>query len=237
MLGACGGGVPASPAQPSTPNVLTFLLSRGSLVVNQKVPTTVALSDFQFQIIVNGQVANTLPGNGASTTLRIPVASAQTTYRLNLVGPAGFILSQPCEGTSRAGTAVCSGQIVDTRAVCDDTVVNYVYKVTERLTLVNKCTAAIVTLSEISESDEDDSDQRSARRPRPALLGDAHGRQRVHEWLAGARGGLRRRCREKRRSRRHLQQIQEELPQDRTRQEHRVSRPWRPGCRGRPQHA
>lgn len=184
MLGACGGGVPASPAQPSTPNVLTFLLSRGSLVVNQQLPTAVALSDFQFQIVINGQVANTLPGNGASTTLRIPVASAQSTYRLNLVGPAGFILSQPCEGTSRAGTAVCSGQIVDTRAVCDDTIVNYVYKVTERLTLVNKCTAAIVTLSEISESDEDDSDQEAHGVPDPRFSGIlTAGNASVNGWL------------------------------------------------------
>jgi hypothetical protein len=160
VFASCGGGQSASPAQPSTPKVLNFSLSRGSLVVNQKVPTTVALSNFQFQIIVNGQVANTLPGNGASTTISIPITAAQTTiYRVNLVGPAGFILSQPCEGTSGAGTVVCSGQIVDTRAVCDDTVINYVYRAADRLTVVNKCSAAIVTLEEISESDEADSDR------------------------------------------------------------------------------
>jgi hypothetical protein len=159
MLASCGGGQPASPAQPSTPQVLNFSLSRGSLVVNQKLPTTVALSDFQFQIVVNGQVANTLPGNGVSTTLRIPVTAAQTAYRVNLVGPAGFILSRTCEGTSAAGTVVCSGQIVDTRAVCDDTVINYVYKAADRLTVQNKCSSVIVTLEEISDSDEADSDR------------------------------------------------------------------------------
>jgi len=158
MLASCGGGQPASPAQPSTPQVLNFSLSQGSLVVNQKLPTTVALSDFQFQIIVNGQVANTLPGNGVSTTIRIPVTAAQTAYRVNLVGPAGFILGQPCEGNG-VSTVVCSGQIVDTRAVCDDTVINYVYRAADRLTVVNKCSAVIVTLQEVSDSDEADSDR------------------------------------------------------------------------------
>jgi hypothetical protein len=156
-LAACGGGQPAGPA-PSAPKVLSFSLSRGSLVVNQRVPTTVALSDFQFQIIVNGQVTNTLPGNSVSTTIRIPLTFTPSNYRVNLLGPAGFILSQPCEG-SGVGTVVCSGQIVDTRAVCDDTIINYVYKVTDRLTVMNKCTAVIVTLEEVSDSDEDDSDR------------------------------------------------------------------------------
>jgi hypothetical protein len=158
-IASCGGGQAATPAQPSTPKVLDFSLSRGSLVVNQKVPTTVALSDFQFQIIVNGKVAKTLPGNGFSTTITIPLTSAPATYRVNLLGPAGFILSQPCEGSNSAGAVVCSGQIVDTRAICDDTVINYVYRAADRLTVVNKCSAVIVTLQEVSDSDEADSDR------------------------------------------------------------------------------
>jgi hypothetical protein len=127
--------------------------------MNQKVPAAVGLTDFQFQIIVNGQVFTTLPGNTQSTTVSVPATGAPMPYSVNLLGPAGFILNQPCQGTSGAGSVVCSGQIVDTRAICDDTILNYVYKVTERLTVMNKCTAAIVTLAEVSDSDEDDSDE------------------------------------------------------------------------------
>jgi hypothetical protein len=182
MLAACGGGQPASPVQPSTP-VLNFSLSQGSLVVNQKLPTTVALSDFQFQIIVNGQIASTLPGNGISTTIRIPITSAQSAYRVNLLGPAGFILSQPCEGNG-VGTVVCSGQIVDTRAVCDDTIANYIYKLTDRLTLVNKCSSAILTLQEVSSSDEDDSDDEAHGVPDPRFSGIlTPGNASINGWL------------------------------------------------------
>ena len=128
-------------------------------MINPKLPAAVGLTDFQFQIIVSGQVVSTLPGNTISTTVSVPATAALVPYSVNLLGPAGFILSQPCQGSSGAGAVVCSGQIVDTRAVCDDTIVNYVYKVTERLTVMNKCTAAIVTLAEVSDSDEDDSDE------------------------------------------------------------------------------
>jgi hypothetical protein len=159
LLGSCGGGQSINPVQPSSPKVLTLSISRGSLVLNQKVPTSVALTDFQFQLLVNGQVANTLPGNTPSTTVSIPLSTTQTAYKMNLVGPAGFILSQPCEGTTTTGTIVCSGQIVDTRPICDDTVINYIYKATDRLTVVTKCTAVIVNLAEVSDSDEDDSDR------------------------------------------------------------------------------
>jgi hypothetical protein len=181
MLAACGGAQ-LSPAQPSAP-VLNFALSRGSLVINPNLPTIVALSDFQFQIMVNGQVVNTLPGNGVSTTIRIPITSAQSAYRVNLLGPAGFILSQPCEGNG-VGTVVCSGQIVDTRAVCDDTIANYIYKLTDRLTLVNKCSSAILTLAEVSNSDEDDSDDEAHGVPDPRFSGMlTAGNASINGWL------------------------------------------------------
>jgi len=165
-LCSCGGSsTPA--AQPSAPKVLNLSLSRASLVLNQKLPAAVSLADFQFQVIIAGQVFTTLPGNTPSTTVRFPATSDAMPYNVNLLGPAGFILSTPCQGTSGPGSVVCSGQIVDTRAVCDDTIINFVYKVTERLTVTNKCVAAIMTLAEVSDSDEDDSDQEAHGVPDP----------------------------------------------------------------------
>jgi hypothetical protein len=185
-LTACGGGQPSSSVQPTAlPKAISFSISRGSLVLNPKLATTVSLSDFQFQVMVDGVIAQIVPGNTASTTLTVPVTTTQPVYHLNLMGPKGYVLSQVCDGTSSVyGSVVCSGQIVDVRASCDDSISNYVYKSDVRLTLVNKCVAVIATLNEVSDSDEDDSDQEAHGVPDPRYASIlTPGNASINNWL------------------------------------------------------